>query len=81
MVQTQIQITEEQSIALPKMAAQSNTSVAELIRQGIDFYLNACGTFSQKERRQRAIEAAGRFHSGQTDLSEKHDEYLTVPHQ
>lgn len=81
MVRTQIQITEEQSRALKKIAAQRKISVAELIRQGIDFYLHVYGTVSQKEKRQRAIEAAGRFHSGQTDLSEKHDEYLTVPHQ
>jgi hypothetical protein len=76
MVPTQIQLTEEQSKALKKMAAQRNLSMAELIRQGIDFYLRACGTISQEERRQRAIKAAGRFHSGLTDLSGKHDEYL-----
>ena len=76
MVHTQIQLTEEQSKALRKIAAQRNLSMAELIRQIIDFYLRSCGTISQKERRQRAIEAAGRFHSGLTDLSEKHDEYL-----
>ena len=76
MVRTQIQLTEEQSKALKQIAKQRNISFAALIRQGIDFYLHAYGTVSQKERRQRAIDAAGRFHSGQTDLSEKHDEYL-----
>ena len=76
MVRTQIQLTEEQSKALKKMAAQRNLSMAELILQGIDFYLRACGTISQEERRQRAIKAAGQFHSGLADLSEKHDEYL-----
>lgn len=29
-----------------------------------------------KGRRQRTIKAAGRFNSGKTDLSEKHDVYL-----
>ena len=76
MVRTQIQLTEEQSKALKKMAAQRSLSMAELIRQGIDFYLRSCGTISQEERRQRAVKAAGQFHSGQTDLSEKHDQYL-----
>ena len=76
MVRTQIQLTEEQSKALKKVAAQRNLSMAELIRQGIDFYLRSCGTISQEERRQRAIKAAGQFHSGQADLSEKHDQYL-----
>ncbi len=76
MIRTQIQLTEAQSKALKTMAMQKKVSVAELIRQGIDFYLRTCGTVSQEERRQRALKAAGRFHSGQTDLSEKHDGYL-----
>ena len=76
MVRTQIQLTEAQSKALKTMAAQQNLSVAELIRQGVDFYLRTCGTVSQEDRRQRALKAVGRFRSGQTDLSEKHDEYL-----
>jgi hypothetical protein len=76
MVRTQIQLTEEQSRTLKQIAARRKVSLAELIRQGIDFYLKAGGTANQEQRRQRAIEAAGRFRSGQTDLSEKHDAYL-----
>jgi len=76
MVRTQIQLTEEQSLTLKKIAAQRNISMAEVIRQGLDLYIRTCGTISQEERRQRAIKAAGRFHSGKTDLSEKHDAYL-----
>ena len=76
MVRTQIQLTEEQSKALRKLSAQRDISMAELIRQGIDFYLRSCRTISQEERRQRAIKAAGQFRSGQADLSEKHDTYL-----
>jgi len=76
MIRTQIQLTEEQSAMLKKLAAKRNISMAELIRQGIDFYIRACGSVSQEERHKRAIEAAGQFHSGKTDLSEKHDAYL-----
>jgi len=76
MIRTQIQLTEEQSEALKKLSVQRDVSMAELIRQGVDLYLRSCGAISQEERRQRAIEAAGRFRSGQTDLSEKHDVYL-----
>ena len=39
MVRTQIQLTEEQSMTLKKMAAQRNMSMDELIRQGIDYYI------------------------------------------
>jgi Arc/MetJ-type ribon-helix-helix transcriptional regulator len=76
MVRTQIQLTEEQLKKLRKIAVQRNISMSELIRQGIDFYLQTCGNISLEERRQRAIKAAGQFHSGKTDLSEKHDAYL-----
>jgi hypothetical protein len=78
MVRTQIQLTEEQSVMLKRIAAKRNISMAELIRQGIDFYIRACGTISHEERRHRAIKAAGQFHSGKTDLSEKHDAYLAM---
>ena len=76
MIRTQIQLTEKQSKALKRLSAKRDVSVAELIRQGIDFYLRSCGTISQEERRQRAIKAAGQFRSGQANLSEKHDAYL-----
>ncbi len=33
-------------------------------------------TLSMTERRRRAIEAAGRFHSGERDTSARHDEVL-----
>jgi predicted DNA-binding ribbon-helix-helix protein len=76
MVRTQIQLTEEQSKALKEISAQKDISMAALIRQVINSYLQSCETVSSEERRQRAIKAAGQFHSGQTDLSEKHDAYL-----
>jgi len=78
MVRTQIQLTEEQSKALKTLSAQRDISVAELIRQGMDFYLQSCGTISQTKRRQRAIKTAGQFYSSQADLSEKHDVYLAA---
>ena len=76
MVRTQIQLTEEQSAMLHHFAAQRKTSIAELIRQSVDLYLNTMGTVSLPDQRQRAIAAAGRFHTGQADLSENHDTYL-----
>ncbi|MBW2266769.1 MAG: ribbon-helix-helix domain-containing protein, partial [Deltaproteobacteria bacterium] len=59
MVRTQIQITEELSSLLKKIAAQRSISIAELIRQGIDFYLRIHDTVSLEERRKRAVAAAG----------------------
>ncbi|MEK7396002.1 MAG: ribbon-helix-helix protein, CopG family [Candidatus Poribacteria bacterium] len=81
MVRTQIQLAEEQAKALKKISAQKNISMAEVIRQGIDFYLRSSGTISQEERRRRAIKIAGQFHSGKTDLSENHDLYLAEAYE
>jgi len=81
MVRTQIQLTEKQSSVLKRIAAQRNISIAELIRQGVDFYLRSCGTVSQEERCQRATSAAGRFRSGQSNLSTNHDDYLVKAYE
>jgi hypothetical protein len=76
MVRTQIQLTEEQSRALKELAARRGQSVAELIRQSVDQLVQSSGAVGRAERRRRAIAAAGRFRSGQSDVSEAHDRYL-----
>ena len=76
MIRTQIQITDTQARKLKEMAASQNKSVAELIRQGIDAFLEQQFVISEQERRLRALAAAGRFHAGVSDLSENHDRYL-----
>ena len=76
MVRTQIQLSEKQAKALKKLAARRNVSVAELIRQAVDEELRAAGGIDRDERKRRALAAAGRFHSGLTDLSTEHDHYL-----
>ena len=76
MSQFQIQLTKDQSTALRRMAADRNTSVAELIHQSIDHLIQESGYTDMAERRRRAIRAAGRFKSGQHDIAERHDDYL-----
>jgi predicted transcriptional regulator len=75
MIRTQIQLTPEQARALKRLAAKEGKSVAELIRQSIDTMLQTGGLRNQKNLRQKAVEAAGKFH-GPEDLAEKHDAYL-----
>jgi hypothetical protein len=77
MVRTQIQLSEKQAAALKKLAARQNVSVAELIRRAVDEQLRAAGSLDPDERKRRALAAAGRFHSGQSDLSTAHDQYLS----
>lgn len=76
MVRTQIQLTGGQADALKRLAAGRHESVAELIRQAVEMLFRSTSGVSPEERRRRAIAVAGRFHSGQRDLSTKHDNYL-----
>ena len=76
MIRTQIQLTEEQARRLKALAAERSTSVAELIRQGVDDLLQRAAGPDMEEIRRRAIAVAGRFHSGRSDISTNHDEYL-----
>jgi Arc/MetJ-type ribon-helix-helix transcriptional regulator len=76
MVRTQVQLTEEQTTALKKLASKKHVSVAELIRKGVDEVLKSDIEASEEELRQRALSVAGKFKSGANDLSTNHDEYL-----
>jgi hypothetical protein len=76
MIRTQIQLTDKQLKILRTKALQLNVSVAELVRRAVDAYVAAEIATSFEERRLRALEAAGRFGSGKTDVSRRHDDYL-----
>jgi hypothetical protein len=75
MIRTQIQITEEQAEALREQAAQANVSVAEIVRRALDAFIRSNQPLS-RERRDRALRAAGRFASGESDTSIRHDDVL-----
>ncbi len=77
MVRTQIQLTEEQTKSLKRLAANRHRSVAELIRQAVDNMIRSSALIDIEERRSRALAAAGRFSSGLQDLSAEHDKYLS----
>jgi hypothetical protein len=70
----QVQLTKGQERALRKLAAARGSSISALIREGVD------GVISERGRRlevDRALAAIGKFRSGLSDVSERHDEYLT----
>jgi predicted transcriptional regulator len=81
MLRTQIQLTPEQAAELKALAAERSTSVADLIRQAVNHLLRESLVVSREERQQRALAAAGRFHSGCTDLALEHDRYLAEAYQ
>jgi hypothetical protein len=76
MVRTQIQLTEEQSRALKKMALSRHLSIAELVRQGVDVVLRSNIGIDASEKRQRALAVVGKYRSGKRDISKEHDKHL-----
>ena len=77
MVRTQIQLTEDQAKALKKIAQSRHLSVAELIRKAVDTVIKSSSVIDVEERRKRAMDIVGKFGSGKSDVSKKHDLYLT----
>ena len=73
MVRTQIQLTEKQTQALKQVAVRRGVSVAELIRQSVDRFLEED---LEAEKWARALSILGRYQSGAADVSMNHDKYL-----
>jgi Ribbon-helix-helix protein, copG family len=77
MIRTQIQLTETESEALREASRRTGLSIAELIRQSVDRYLDEVGPAGRENAgRLSALQVAGRFHSEVTDVSLRHDDYL-----
>jgi hypothetical protein len=73
MVRTQIQLTEEQTALIKRIAATEGVSMAEIIRRAIDGLAGPGTVPDPEDRYRRARKVVGRFHSGRRDVSEKHD--------
>lgn len=76
MVRTQIQLPEQQVSTLKQLALQQHVSMAELIRRAVELFTASPEAGNLQERKQRALAAAGRFHSGHDDIAARHDDYL-----
>ena len=76
MIRTQIQLTDMQATLIKQAAAERHVSMAEVIRQVVDHFLRQCVAVKSSERVERAIAVAGRFHSGSSDGSVRHDDHL-----
>jgi predicted transcriptional regulator len=76
-IRTQIQLTEEQDQRLRQLAAKRRCSLAEVIRQALDQYVEQIrGREDDVGRKHRALAAIGKYSGGQADVSREHDEYL-----
>jgi hypothetical protein len=77
MVRMQIQFTDSEVEALRHEATQHHMSISAVVREAVDERLTRRRTGSTAaERRERAIAACGRFHSGLGDLAARHDHYF-----
>lgn len=76
MIRTQIQLTSAQVEQLKRLSAKRGISMAELIRQSIDQFLQATYELSREEQVLRLKEAAGMYSTGEADVAQDHDQYL-----
>jgi hypothetical protein len=76
MVRTQIQLTDAQLHALRQASASNGRSIAELVRQGVELYLDTQHQPDRGRQIERALRAAGKYSSGAKDVSANHDRYL-----
>ena len=76
MVTRNIELTEEQDRLLEEVATDQGRTVSEVVREKMDEFLRAQVQPLQEELKRRAVALSGRFRSGLSDLSTKHDRYL-----
>jgi hypothetical protein len=81
MVRTQIQLTEAQVNKIKKAAIDQGTSVAEVIRRAVENMVQSSRKITIQERVRRAMEIAGKFRSGKTNISRNHDKYLAEAYE
>lgn len=78
MIRTQIQLEEKQYHTLKEMAAEYNVSMATLIRQSVERFIEQEEKPSREELKRRALSIIGiaKDVDGATDVSINHDKYL-----
>ncbi len=77
MVRTQIQLTEEQHRDLKRWSDRLGISMAEAVRRCVEDRLARERLEPEHTDRVRdALAVVGRYHSGQSDVAERHDDYL-----
>lgn len=77
MVRTQIQLTQEQSRKLKRIAERKGISVAEVIRRSIDIAMISEDIPNREEMKKRARSIFGKYRDNASDVSENHDNYLS----
>ena len=76
MIRLQIQLEERDAERLREMAHRDGVSIAALVRDAVARFLERDAPVSRADRVQRILDLAGRYASGCSDVSERHDEYF-----
>ena len=58
------------------LAAERGLSISVLVSDGVGILLTRKEQGVHRSGEQRAIAAAGRFHSGRSDVARRHDDFL-----
>ena len=76
MIRAQIQFTEEQHQVLRRWASRQGISVSEAVRRCVEERMGRVPPDDAPDRVREALEVVGRYHSGQSDVAERHDDHL-----
>jgi hypothetical protein len=77
LIRAQIQLSPEQLSRIRDLAGTAGVSVAEVVRRSVDYYIEQhAATDGAHAARLQAAEVAGRYASGQDDVSDRHDDAL-----
>ncbi len=76
MIRVQVRLTEQKLLRLRLLAAERGLSISELVSDGVDIILAPKEQGVHRSGEKRAIAAAGRFHSGRSDVARRHDDFL-----
>ncbi|NLT36310.1 MAG: ribbon-helix-helix protein, CopG family [Gaiellales bacterium] len=77
MIRTQIQLRADQAERLQCLSRETDQSVAELVRQSVDRFLDARGVVPAVGlSRLDALQVVGWAASGRSDVAARHDDYL-----
>jgi len=68
----QVRVTDAQAERLRRLSAETGKSIAAVIREAVDGYVGDPNVLQW----QRALAAVGKFRSGESDVSDRHDRYL-----
>jgi hypothetical protein len=74
-IRTQISLTEDQARRIKREAKIRGVSMSTVVREAVDRMIPS-DEAEHRRRVERALALAGKYHSGLTDVSERHDDYL-----